>query len=121
MKFFLLSNISLTIGILAILAGIANPNGSLLVMGPVIVLGVLSYQSAKKRKLNLVKNTILRRFVEGVLILATFLLIFLQKNLAELMYEDSVTNILVPIWVWGAYFNAIFSKPKQEAIKSIEK
>ena len=113
MNKFLWSNIALAIGILAIVAGITNPS-SLLIAGLVITLGTLSYQSAKKRKLGIVKNTQLRKTIEIISIVATFLIIFLQKNLQELIYQDPVPNILIPIWVWGAYFNIIFhKKPKQ--------
>lgn len=107
------SDVALLIGFLFLLTGVANPS-SIAIAGVVIILGVLAYKSAKKRKLKLAKDTILRKVLEAVAIVVTFLIIFLQKNVQELMYQDPITNTLIPIWVWGAYFYMIFSKPKQE-------
>ena len=104
------SDVALVIGVLSFLAGVSRPENG--IAGTVIILGVLAYKSAKKRKLGIVKDTILRKVLEAIAILATFLIIFLQTDIQRLMIEDPAPNILIPIWVWGAYFYIIFYKSK---------
>jgi len=120
MNKFLLSNIALVVGVLALITGITSPS-ALGIAGAVIILGTLAYQSAKKRKLGLVKNTTLRKTTEGIIIVITFLIIFLQTDIQRLIIEDPVPNILIPIWVWGAYFIIVFRKPKQEKLSENKK
>lgn len=114
MSKFLGSNIAIILGILLVGVG-ANPGAiDTSIAGIVVILGALAYQSAKKRKLGLVKNTTLRKIVEAITIIITFFIIFLKSNVWELMYYNPVSNILIPIWVWGAYFTIIFFKRKKE-------
>jgi len=122
MNKFLWSNIAIIFGALCLVAGITNPtnfNIDLGIAGAVVILGVLAYKSAKKRKAGLVKNNISRIILEIAAIIITFLIIFLKKDIWDLMYYHPWANTIIPIWVWVAYFIMISSK--QKVTKSVEK
>ncbi len=108
-KRFLWSTIALGIGIVALAGGITTPS-SLGIAGAVIILGVLAYRSAKRRKLNMVEATTTRKTMEIVALVVAFLIVFLQTDIQRLMYEDPFPNLIIPLWVFGAYLYISFSK-----------
>lgn len=101
------ANIALVSGVLLLVSGMASQQSIDNFFGGVwVVLGVLAYKSAKKRKLGLVKNSIVRQTLE----LAVFFIlvgdIFLQGLVggAERNIVDDPFNFLfIPAWVIIAY------------------
>lgn len=112
MKQFLLSNIALVIGVLSLISGLTNPSW-LLVAGIMIILGTLVYQSAKKRKLGLVKDAIIRKVIEIISLIIVLFLALAKENWFDLMYENPMPYLIIPVWILGAYFYIIFLKPKK--------
>lgn len=111
MKKHIGSMIALTLGILVLVSGLTKPISSLLA-GIFIILGALAYRSAKKRILEEVENTLLRKGLEvsALVIIATAVL--LQNNLKSLIATDPVPNLVIPIWAIIAYI-IIASKTKK--------
>lgn len=109
-KKFLLSSIVLIIGILATLAGLANPNnsGDLMTAGLIITFGTLAYQSEKKRKLELVKFSIWRIVFEIICLLAIILLILLRNDFTNVAYTNPITYVIAPLCAIIAYIIVYF-------------
>ena len=112
-KKFIGSNIALVIGVLAIFAGLANPSGTLLA-GIYIVLGVLAYKSLKARKIGMVQNSKLSPTLEVGAIIVVILLVLVQNNLQENMYNDPFPNVVIPLWIIVAYLVLFFRKDRVE-------
>ena len=112
MKQFLLSNIALVIGVLSLISGLTNPSW-LLIAGIMIILGTLAYQSAKKRKLGLAKDTIIKKVLEIISIIIVLFLALAKENWFDLMYEDPLPYLIIPVWVLGVYLYIVFLKPKK--------
>ncbi|MEX2514664.1 MAG: hypothetical protein WD335_00850 [Candidatus Paceibacterota bacterium] len=117
-KKFIGSNISLVIGILAIIAGLANPSSTLLA-GIYIVLGAIAYKSLKKRKLGIVQDSKIRPILEVVAIFAIVVLVLMQNNLRMHLINDPFPNLVIPLWVIVSYLIVYFRdiKPEQIQIK----
>ena len=109
MKRHLGSSLGILFGILAIIAGITQPGG-ILIAGIVMTIGGLAYRSAKKRKLDEVKNTILRKTLEGAGIVGIIVLITLQNDLKQLVVTDPVPNFIIPVFAVAAYIIVLFKK-----------
>ena len=107
-KQFFGSTIALGLGVVLILGRIprisqGEPNAlSHLIAGVVMVLGALAYKSAKKRHLGFAKTSPLRYAIETVCLMGILLAVLGQKNVNDLMYEDPVTNLVIPIWAFLA-------------------
>jgi hypothetical protein len=121
MKRHIGSTIFLVIGIVALIAGLTNPASSILMSGPIIILGALAFRSAKKRRLGTVKNSVLRKGLELSGIVAIILSIALQNNLKYLIITDPVPNVLIPFLAVVAYaviallaMKATLKKPETE-------
>lgn len=113
MKKHIGSTIAFVIGVLSVISGLAKP-GSLLITGVIIILGALSYRSAKKRKLGEVKTSWLRKSFEIAAILIALAAVLLQNNLAYLIAKDPVPNLIIPLWVIIAYSVISFKKQQQQ-------
>jgi hypothetical protein len=101
---------AIVLGVLSMVAGLASvinhPDESstgTTVAGLIMILGALSYRSAKKRKRGQVNNTKFRMLVEiaGLIVIAA--LILLKKDLATVVENDPFPNVLVPLWAFIAY------------------
>ena len=112
-KKFLGSNIALILGVLTIFAGLAYPSGTLFA-GIYIVLGALAYKSLKARKIGLVQNSKLRPTLEVGAIIVVTLLILMQNDLQENMYNDPIPNVIIPLWIIIAYLLLYFRKDRVE-------
>lgn len=111
MKKHLGSTVALILGALTLVAGLTQP-GSLLVAGPIIIVGALAYRSAKKRYLGEVKNSLVRKGLEGAAIVAIVAAVLLQNDLPRLIATDPVPNLVIPLWAIIAYSIIVFKKPK---------
>jgi|APSaa5957512535_1039671.scaffolds.fasta_scaffold308129_2 hypothetical protein len=111
MKKHLGSTLGIALGILSILAGLTQ-TGATLISGIVMLIGALAYRSAKKRMLQEVGNTVLRKAVEGIGIVGIIALIGLQKDLKMLIVADPVPNFVIPVFVVVAYLIAFMRKQK---------
>lgn len=111
MKKHLGSTIALIIGVLSLIFGLANP-GSLLVAGPVIILGALAYSSAKKRWLGEAKQSLLRKSLEAIAMVVIVAAVLLQNNVAALIASDPVPNLIIPLWAVIAYLVVALKKQK---------
>ena len=80
-----------------------------------MIIGGFAYKSLKKRKLGLVKNSILRRVLEPIALILIFLMVVLQNNFIQRLLQDPVPNGFIPIWIYGAYFNVLFKKQDHKA------
>lgn len=111
MKKHLGSTVAIVLGVLTFGSGVARP-GSLLIAGPIIVVGALAYRSAKKRNLGEVKNSLQRKGLELAAIAAIFAAVLLQKDLANLIATDPVPNLIIPLLAIIAYSIIALKKPK---------
>ena len=111
MKKHLDSTVALILGVLAVAAGITQ-QGSLLIAGPIILIGALAYRSAKKRNLGEAKNYLLRKILEAIALIAIIAAVLLQKDLARQIATDPVPNLIIPLWIIIAYLIVVFRKPK---------
>ena len=102
MKKHIGSTIALVLGILYFLSGLTNPNSGL-IAGPIMILGSLSYRSAKRRKLGSVKSTSIRKYLEVTAICIIIVSVIFQKNLSYLIATDPVPNLIIPLWAIIAY------------------
>ena len=121
MKKHIGSTIFLVAGIVTLVGGLSNPTNSLLMSGPIVILGALAFRSAKKRRLGTVKNSVLRKVLELSGIVAIILSIALQNNVKYLIMTDPVPNVLIPFLALVAYaviallaMKATLKKPETE-------
>ena len=122
MKKHIGSTIALTLGILSF-AGSLNPvNPSGLLAGPIIILGVLAYRSAKKQMLGEVKTTLLRKGLEVSALVIIAAAVLLQNDLKTRIATDPVPNMIIPLWAIIAYI-IIASKTKKaiEEVSAVSK
>jgi hypothetical protein len=93
------------LGVLFLIAGLARPseNSSLLVAGPVTLLGALACRSARNRANGSVKSTLIRMILEVLALVSCAFLIFTQNNIKSLIVEDPATNLAIPAWILIAY------------------
>ena len=110
MKKHIGSTIALILGIISLAAGVTQLN-SLIVAGPVIILGALAYRSAKKRRLGEVKTTLLRKGLEVSALVIIIVAVLLQRDLKNLIATDPIPNLIIPLWAIVAY---IIVASKQE-------
>jgi hypothetical protein len=111
MKKHLGSTVALILGALTLVAGLTQP-GSLLVAGPIIIVGALAYRSAKKRHLGEVKNSLVRKGLEGTAIVSIVAAVLLQNDFRRQIATDPVPNLVIPLWAIIAYSIIAFKKPK---------
>ena len=78
-----------------------------------MLIGALAYRSAKKRKLGEVKDTILRKIVEGIIVIGIIAMIILQNDLKYLIATDSVPNFVILVFMVIDYLVASIRKKKQ--------
>ncbi len=106
------STIALYIGILVSAASARHSEGSsrigMFYIGYTVTLGSLAYRSFKKRKLGLVKSTLIRQFFEffalAVIALPFSLLFFDPLRLFDAIADHPV-NFIAPLWAFVAYFD----------------
>lgn len=77
--------------------------GAGLVGGPIIIVGAMAYRSLKRSRLALRRKTTLRRVMELAALAIVLLIVFLQNDALNRMYNDPITNVLIPAWVIIAY------------------
>lgn len=113
MKKHIGSTIAFILGFLSFSGSLANPqNPSGLISGPIIIIGALVYRSAKKRKLEEARNSLVRKVLEIIaLVLITFAILF-QNNLLVLIESDPVSNLIIPLWTIVAYIVVKLKKRK---------
>jgi len=111
MKRHIGSTIALVLGFLLLAIGAAKPS-SLLITGPIIILGALAFCSAKKRMLGEVKDSLLRRGLEALAIAIIVAAVLLQNDLKVQIITDPVPNLIIPLWAIVAYV-IIVSKRKR--------
>lgn len=107
------STIAVTFGLLAVLAGLANPQqaGSALIMGVVVLLGGFAYRSSKKRNLGEHSNTKTRIFCELLAIVVACFVVLAQNNFKQLAINDPLPNVIAPLWVVIAYIVISVKQP----------
>ena len=103
MKKHIGSTVALVFGALLFLSGLTQ-EGGYVITGIVVILGALAYRSSKKQKLGEVKHSIVRRALEIAALIILAALVFLQNDIIELIENDPVSNLLIPFWVFAAYF-----------------
>jgi hypothetical protein len=108
------SSISLAVGILSLIAGLATvgskTKGADPVAGLIIILGALAYRSRKKVFLGLVSSSKTRRVVEIVMVAVVGCSVLLQDDALRRLYEDPVPNVIIPLWVLVAYIWVSFGQ-----------
>ena len=107
------STLGMVLGVLTISAGLQKVDVSFINAGITMLVGALAYRSAKKRKMQQVENTVLRRVIEGLSICGLIALISLRDDLMMLIAEDPVPNFVIPAYVLFAYLIVIARKQKQ--------
>jgi hypothetical protein len=116
------STIGIVIGVILLLSyctGVGKgmpPNVSTFVCGLVIVVGSLTYRSAKKRKLKEVENTKQTLAAEIIALLLVIAFVGLQQNILDKIEKEPVSYFIVPFWVIIAYL--IISVPSDPHWKS---
>jgi hypothetical protein len=112
------SNITLILGILGFMGGVARvSNGDTSgdpFTGVLMILGSLSYKSLKKRKIGLVENSLARKLFESLALLAIVAIVVLQRDLHTHLVRDPVPNVIIPLWIFAAY-GAVFFKTQKVA------
>lgn len=73
-----------------------------------MILGAIAYRSAKKRRLEEAKSTIIRKLVEIALLLLICIMVLAQNNLKYLIANDPVPNFIIPLWTLLAYLAVNF-------------
>ena len=98
MKKHIGSTAALVFGVLAFISGVVQlrpvegttSSGDLLISGLIIVLGALSYRSAKKRYLGEKNGSLLRKIFELTAIIVILAAVLLQNNTKEQTLYQSV-------------------------------
>lgn len=112
MKKHIGSTLALILGVLSLAAGAAKPS-SLLIAGPIIILGALAYRSAKKRMLGEVTASMLRKGLEALAIAVIVASVLLQNDLNNQVITDPVPNLIIPLWAIVAYTIIALKKKKE--------
>jgi len=107
------STIALIFGWLYFVSGLVNLNPGF-VIGPVIILGALAYRSAKKRNLNIVKNSWYRKTMEIFAIVIAMAAVLLQNDYLHLMITDPAPNFVIPLWVLITYVYAVLKNSNSD-------
>jgi hypothetical protein len=76
--------------------------------GIIIIIGVLAYKSAKKRKSKEVADTKLRLGFELAGILSIFLLVGMQNDVLKNIATEPLTNLALPIITFASYIYKAF-------------
>ena len=113
------STIALVLGAVALLGGFASAYrgpgtgaGDLIVSAPTILLGALTYRSAKKRMLGQVASTAARRAGEGIAMALIVALLIQRSDLRTLMASYPEHYVVIPAWAIIAYLFVGFRSPK---------
>lgn len=93
------------IGELGALSKGATPSG-MIVGAPIMILGAIAYQSAKKRTLGEVASNLPRWLFEIAAILSILLLLAVQPNVQTLMTTDPGPYFVIPFWAVVAWLVA---------------
>ena len=113
-KKFIGSTVVLVLGILSFLGAVSQIPMGITGINPlaglVMILGALAYKSLKKRKLGIVKQSLIRSVLEYVALALIVLLIVLQNNLMDQIANDPVPNMIIPVFVFIAYGIVYFKK-----------
>ena len=102
------AEVAIGLGILILVAGLGSQpvNISYSIAGLVTIVGALACKSARNRANASVKQTITRKVIELLAIIACAFLFFMQNDLKTLIVEDPVPNFIIPVWVFVAYLLA---------------
>lgn len=76
-----------------------------------MILGALAYRSLKRRRLGIKANSTARQIFEMAALVAALALVLLQNRLADRLYQDPFSNVLVPAWAVIAYAVIFFKQP----------
>lgn len=115
MKKHIGSTLALILGVLLLATGAAKPS-SLLIAGPITILGALTYRSAKKRVLGEVTSSILRKGLEALAIVVIVAAVLLQNDLKNQVIADPVPNLIIPLWAIVAYIIIALKTKKEKAV-----
>jgi ABC-type Co2+ transport system permease subunit len=103
------SNFTLVFGSLFLITGLSkategfsNLGFDMINTGFIMLVGALVYKSAKKRAQAEVKNSILRRIAELISLIAAILVVILQNNFVDRIYENPIP-ILALAWILIIY------------------
>ena len=123
---FIGSTITLVFGWLCFMQGCAADNSALNpsmqaeerfaarlvgLAGWVMILGATAYRSARRRKLEIISNSIWRIIFELFLMLLIVLAVLVPPlAVPKLQYEHPFTFIFIPAWAFVAYFWAFFRR-----------
>lgn len=119
MKKHIGSTIAIGLGVLSLLAGIPNLSNTvtsrtdLFIAGIIMIMGALSYRSAKNRKLGIIKATALRISLEIAAICIIVAAVMVQSNLIYRIATHPVPNFIIPLWVVIAYIVISFKTSKK--------
>lgn len=108
-KYIFNYKLAVIIGILAIASGLANSNDadSMVVTGLVILLGVFSYRTAKRRLRENPSNMTTLIVVELISLAFIIFLVFMQTDYRINAINDPFSNIIIPAWVLISYLTLI--------------
>jgi hypothetical protein len=113
MKKHLGSTVAIILGVLTFVGAITQvQHANLIMAGLIILAGAFAYRSAKKRNLGEVKNTLLRKGMEAVAVVAIVAGVLLQKDVTRLIASDPVPNLIIPLWAIIAYAIVVLRKPR---------
>jgi len=105
------------LGWLSIIAGLSKVDGTgfeNLKVGIVMVIGSWAYKSALNRRLGIYKNSYWRKTMEIIGITAFMLMIFLQKDIKDMIANEPAANFIVPFWALIAYLIVVKRSIKEE-------
>ena len=109
---FIGSSIALIVGVLSMAGALVNPSPTVGISdglpGLFMILGAVAYQSAKKRKLQLVENTRKRRILEFLALVLIALLILLGPNVPQLIQNGDILTLVIFAFAVIAY---LFARP----------
>lgn len=115
------STICLVFGLITAVGAATNPNRtsmfSYALPGLYIIAGALAYQSAKKRRLGLVKTVWWRKYLEFLLLASIVVVLFRTQEILRFLQDGDMTNIVIVSWAIIAYLFAIARRKKVEWAK----
>lgn len=107
------STVAIAFGFLALVAGWMKLESSMLVAGPVMILGGMAYRSAKNRWLGEVEETAGRIAAELLAVVSILALVLLQNGIKQRAVENPFPNVIIPLWVIVAYLVVAFRRPQE--------
>lgn len=120
---FLGSTLAIIFGVLLFFGGVSRVGKGEevdgIIYGPLVLIGVSAYRSAKKRKLGLYPSSETRIAFELLRIIIVATLWLSQKDLKYLIATDPFRNFMIPMWVLIAYGICFYKAPKSTKQETI--